>query len=278
MESTFVQTNSVRLHYLEYEGSGPAIILMHGLTANAHAFDGLIAAGLSPAFRVISVDLRGRGQSEQPAQGYSMQEHAKDIIGLMDALKIEKAVIGGHSFGALVTFYLAARYPARVEKMILLDVAANMHPDAKEMLAPALSRLGKHYDSFEAYLEKVKQAPYLNFWDLAMLSYYTADVRKNEDGSVICIPGPQQIQQAVAAAFNEPWIEYIKNMNQPAILINGPDVYTMNAPLVPEKNAMEMVDMMKDCMYAKVPGNHQTMLYGEGAIEIVSIIRYFLNK
>ena len=41
---------------------------------------------------------------------------------------------------------------------------------------------------------------------------------------------------------------------------------------------METVEMMKNCIYAKVQGNHQTMLYGEGATEIVSIIKYFLNQ
>jgi pimeloyl-ACP methyl ester carboxylesterase len=277
MKNKFIQANSIRLHYLEYEGNNPTIILMHGLTANAHAFDGLIAAGLSPAFNVISVDLRGRGLSEQPDEGYSINEHAKDIIGLMDNIKIDRAIIGGHSFGALVTLFIAVHWPDRVDKMILLDVAANMHPNAKAMLGPALSRLGRRYDSFDAYLEKVKQAPYLNFWDASMLSYYEADVKRNEDGSVMCIPGPAQIQQAVAAAFSEPWTDYIKKVNQPALLINGPGIYTMDAPLIPEQNALEMANMMKDCIYAKVTGNHQTMLYGEGAKDIVSIIKQFLN-
>ena len=57
----FIQTNGIRLHYLQ-RGHGPTIILMHGLTANAHAFDGVIAADLSASFNVISVDLRGRGR------------------------------------------------------------------------------------------------------------------------------------------------------------------------------------------------------------------------
>ncbi|MEK7226235.1 MAG: alpha/beta hydrolase, partial [Bacteroidota bacterium] len=62
------------------------------------------------------------------------------------------------------------------------------------------------------------------------------------------------------------------------ILINAPGVYTMEAALLPEGNAMETVEMMKNCIYAKVQGNHQTMLYGEGAKEIVSIIKHFLNR
>ena len=90
MQSKFINTNNIKLHYLEFEGNGPAIIFMHGLSANAHAFDGLIAAGLSPTFHIMSVDLRGRGESDAPVTGYTMKEHAEDIIGLMDAFKLEK--------------------------------------------------------------------------------------------------------------------------------------------------------------------------------------------
>ncbi|MEO6733645.1 MAG: alpha/beta hydrolase [Ferruginibacter sp.] len=279
MKDHFTNTNSIRLHYLEFDGELPVIILMHGLTANAHAFDGLIAAGLSPAFNIISVDLRGRGQSDAPDVGYTMQEHAADIIGLMDALQIEKAIFAGHSFGGFLAVYLAAFYPTRVDKLILMDAAANMHPSTKEMLGPALGRLGQAFSSFDAYLQKVKAAPYLTFWDRHMESYYRADTKEHADGTVTCIPQPAHMMEAVVkGSLGEPWTTYLHNIDHLSILINAPGIYNMGAALLPEENAMETVEMMKNCIYAKVPGNHQTMLYGEGAKEIVSIIKHFLNK
>ncbi len=278
MSEHLVETNGIRLRYIESKGDGPTIILMHGLTANANAFDGLIAAGLSPAFNVISIDLRGRGKSDQPADDYTMAAHAKDIIGFLDSLKIKSAVIGGHSFGALLTFYLAAHYPDRVEKMILLDAAAKMHPNTKEMLVPALSRLGQAFPSFEAYLNKVKEAPYINFWDEKMTSYYRADVKDNDDKTVTPIPQLNNMLLAVNGALAEPWLDYIQGVNKPAILINGGGIYTLDAPLLPEENARETVAMMKNCRYLKIPGNHQTMLYGDGAKEIVNAIKTFLQK
>jgi pimeloyl-ACP methyl ester carboxylesterase len=279
MRSHFVHTNNIRLHYLEYDGEQPTIILMHGLTANAHSFEGLIAAGLSPAFNVIAVDLRGRGESDQPSTGYTMPDHAKDIIGLMDSLKIDKAILAGHSFGGFAGLYLASFYPDRVDKLILMDAAAKMHPATKEMLGPALGRLGQTFASFDAYLAKVKSAPYMTLWDERMKSYYRADVKENADGTVSCIPQPAHMMEAVMkGSLGEPWADYLKNIEQQAILINAPGVYTMGAALLPEENAMETVEMMKNCIYAKVPGNHLTMLYGEGAKEIVQIIKHFLNK
>lgn len=268
----FVGTNDLQLHYLDFESDGPPLILMHGLTANAHAFDGLIAEGLGHHFRVLSIDLRGRGRSEQPPAGYGIAAHAADILGLMDALGLASAVIGGHSFGALLTLYLAANHSERVEKLVLLDAAARMHANTKEMLGPSLGRLGQTFPSFEAYIEKVKQAPYIDFWDEQMLSYYRADVKQNDDGSVTPIPQPAHMAEAVDGVLGYPWLEYIQTIWQPAILINGPGVYTMDAALLPEDNARETANMMQNCQYVKVPGNHQTMLYGEGAREIVDAI------
>jgi pimeloyl-ACP methyl ester carboxylesterase len=279
MKSNFINTNNIKLHYLNFEGEQPTIIFMHGLSANAHAFDGLIAAGLSPSFNIISVDLRGRGESDAPDSGYTMKEHADDIIGLMDGLKIEKVILAGHSFGGFLALYLAKFFPERVDKLILMDAAANMHPNTKEMLGPALGRLGQTFPSFGAYLEKVKAAPYLTFWDEHMESYYRADAKDNADGTVNCIPQPAHMMEAVVkGSLGEPWLDYLKSVDHQAILINAPGVYTMDAALLPEENAIETVELMKNCMYAKVQGNHQTMLYGEGAKEIVSVIKHFLNQ
>lgn len=279
MNDQTIKSNNIDIHYLHFEGEQPTIILMHGLTANAHAFDGLIAAGLSPAFNVISVDLRGRGQSAQPDAGYTMADHARDILGLMDHLKIDKAILAGHSFGGFLALYIARFFPGRVDKLILMDAAANMHPNTREMLGPALGRLDKVFTSADVYLEKVKDAPYLSFWDPMMENYYRADIRENEDGTVSCIPKLSQMMEAVLkGSLGEPWVDYLKEVEQESILINAPGVYTLEAALLPEENAMETVELMKNCLYVKVPGNHQTMLYGAGAKEIVQVIKHFLKK
>jgi pimeloyl-ACP methyl ester carboxylesterase len=275
--SQYITTNGIRLHYLDFYGDGPTLVLMHGLTANAHAFDGLIAAGLLKEFRIISVDLRGRGLSEQP-ETYTIPEHAQDIIGLLDFLGIQDALIGGHSFGGLLTFYLAANYPERIKKMILLDAAAKMHPNTREMLTPALSRLGTIFASFYEYLQKVKAAPYNTFWEDSMLSYYEADVETLPDDSVTPRSKIAHIGAAAVAVLSEPWPDYISSIDKPAILINATGTYTMDAPLLPQELALETVNMMQNCTYVCVAGNHQTMLYGEGAQQIVKALTDFLAE
>lgn len=273
-----VDLKNIRLHYLD-EGEGETtLVLMHGLTANAHAFDGLIDAGLTKHFRLISVDLRGRGKSVATDDDFSMSAHAKDIIALLDHLNIDNAIVGGHSFGALLTFYLAAHYPSRVRMMILLDAAARMHPNTKEMLKPALGRLGQTFSSFNGYIELVRNAPYMDQWSDSMLSYYQADVKEQSDGTVMPIPRLEDMTKAVNGALAEPWTKFIQGVDKPSILINGPGIYTMDAALLPEEFARETVAMMPNCRYVAVKGNHQTMLYNQGAEEIVKSIVDFIKE
>jgi len=276
--SHFIASNGIKLHYLEYPGKGPTILLMHGLTANAHAFDGLIAAGLSRKFRVISVDLRGRGLSDHPNRGYSIASHAKDIIGLLDHLELPKVVMGGHSFGGLLTVYIAKKFPGRVDRMLLLDAAAQMHPNTREMLGPAMSRLGQTFPSFDNYLDKIKVAPYNTFWDDAMLTYYRADVKENQDGTVTQRSKPSHMAEAVYNVLKLPWPFYLNRQHKPTLLVNAPGVYTLDAALLPEENARETCELMQNCQYVAVEGNHHTMLYGKGAKQTVKAIKKFLTE
>lgn len=280
MQSKYINVNDIRLHYLDYGSPGadaPFAVLMHGLTANAHAFDGLIPAGITRKMHVVSVDLRGRGETDKPETGYSMGDHARDIIGLLDTLQVDKAILIGHSFGGLLSMCLASQYPARVAKVVLLDAAMRMHPNTRAMLGPTLSRLGQVWPSFDDYLAKIKAAPYLKeMWRDDMLSYYRADVVIREDGSVTTRSGVLHIGKCLEAALNEPYEHYARNTHAPTLLLNATAEYALSAPLLPPENAAATASIMPNCRVQAVRGNHQTMLYGDGAVDIVTAIQAFV--
>lgn len=277
----YVKTNGIQLHYLDFQGEQPTIVLLHGLSANAHAFDGLIAAGLSPAHRVLSVDLRGRGLSDHPDQGYSMHEHALDVLGLLDALSLDQVILGGHSFGALVTIFMANHFPDRIQKVILMDAAARLHDNVREMVAPSMARLIETFPSFEAYTEKIKAAPYLHGkWYSEMEAYYRADVEDMEGGGVRPRSKLANIRQAIEGALSGgvEWLELIKNVPHPALLLQANEPYHLGAPILPEAYALETVNMLRQGQFAQVGGNHLTMLFGQGAKDIVKAITEFVKK
>jgi len=276
----FIKTNGIQLHFLDHPGGAPPVVLMHGLSANAHIFNGLIQAGLSPAFRVLAVDLRGRGQSGKPDRGYSMAEHAADIIGMLDHLQLEQVIMGGHSFGALAGVYLASHYPERVQKVLIMDAAARLHDNVREMVAPSTARLLNDYDSFEALLEKIKGAEYLaGYWSPEVESYYRADVYTGEDGRLRHRAQMQHIQMAINEALlgGVDWLRLFKNLPHPALLLQANDPFTLGAPVLPEAYARETVAMLPKGTFAQVPGNHMTMLFGEGAKATVEAITQFIK-
>jgi pimeloyl-ACP methyl ester carboxylesterase len=253
-------------------------LLLHGITANAHAFDGLVKRGLDKHFHLYSPDLRGRGQSDKPAFGYSMEEHAQDILGLLDHLKIEKAVICGHSFGGLLSAYLAANFPERVAAIILLDAANELNPNAAKMLIPTFSRLGVLYPSFDVYLRMMKKAPQNTFWEEAMESYYRADVHIDKLGITQTNSNISNITAMAVGLSSLPWTTIFEHVHQPAMLLHALGVYTCDEPLLPLKLAKKAVKLLDDCEYKEVDGNHQTMLYGNGAKQIVAALVEFYAK
>lgn len=282
MQSKFTVTNGIQIHYLDNvsasNSQSETIVFIHGLTANAHAFDAIIDTELVEQYRIMSLDLRGRGLSDQPETGYTMLDHAKDIIGLFESLHIKKVNIVGHSFGGFLGLFLAIYYPSLINKLILLDAAVEMHPNTREMLGPALARLGQTFNSFDSYITMVKQAPYLSFWDEAMLSYYKADVFNNIDGTVTPRSKPTHMMEAVLkGSLGLPWKEIIGLCDKDVLLINAPGIYSLGAALLPEDLARETVALLPNAQYQKVEGNHQTMLYGIGAKQINSLIKTFLN-
>jgi pimeloyl-ACP methyl ester carboxylesterase len=277
----YVETNGIRIHYLDHPGSGPPVILLPGLTANAHSFDGLIQAGLSPAFRVLAVDLRGRGLSDKPAGGYSMRDHAEDVVGVLDGLGVAQSVVGGHSFGGLLTLYLAANYPQRVSHAILIDCSGSLvNPTSRALIQPALERLGRRFDSWEAYVQTIRSAPYFQgWWEPAIESYLRADVMENDDGSVQQRSRPENIIQAIDGAQNEEWARHLAAVRLPAILLHSRGAYggPGSPPIVPDEHAAQTVAALPNCRYAEIPGNHMTMLFGNGASIIVRAIEEFLR-
>lgn len=277
--ASFAHVNGLRLHYLDHSGGEPLLVLMHGLSANAHCFDGLVQAGLSPRHRVISVDLRGRGLSDKPPTGYSMADHAADILGLLDTLGTGPVVLGGHSFGGLLTLYIASHWPERVSRMLIFD-AGSMHPRVRELLKPSLSRLGKVLPSVDAYLAAVRQAPYLNgLWDASVEAYFRADVRENPDGTAQSRSSPEAITEAMERVLSEPWSEFLPRARAPALLLNAVEGFGPpgTPPVVPPELAQETARALPDCHYRVVPGNHTTMLFGGNAGPVVQAITDFLG-
>ena len=114
-----VQTNGTSL-YVRVGGQGPAVVLLHGFGDTGDMWAPL-AADLMKDHTVIVPDLRGMGLSAHPDTGYTKKNQARDIAGVMDGLKIERAALVTHDIGNMVGYALAAQYPARITRGVVID-------------------------------------------------------------------------------------------------------------------------------------------------------------
>jgi pimeloyl-ACP methyl ester carboxylesterase len=114
-----VKTNGATVH-VRVGGTGPAVVLLHGFGDTGDMW-APVAASLARDHRVVVPDLRGMGLSSHPEIGYGKKTQARDIAQVMDALNIDKADLVTHDIGNMVGYALAAQYPDRVTKWVVID-------------------------------------------------------------------------------------------------------------------------------------------------------------
>lgn len=118
--SNFIESNGVKTHYLEWGNGENTIVLIHGLSDTAEIWKDL-AVILAKNYRIIAPDRRGTGRSEKPSANYDTQTLAADIEKLLDALKVKRATVIGHSFGGNTALTLAAKSPDKISSLILIE-------------------------------------------------------------------------------------------------------------------------------------------------------------
>lgn len=110
------------IHY-QRVGTGPDVVMVHGITGNLAVWHLHLVPALADRFRLLTYDLRGHGLSGTPPTGYSLDDMAQDLLELLDALELERPVIVGHSYGADIALYHAANHPDRVAEVIAIEAA-----------------------------------------------------------------------------------------------------------------------------------------------------------
>jgi len=178
----------VRLEVLDWGGTGRPIILLGGYTT-AHIFDE-IAPKLTRAGHIYGITRRGLGASSKPDHGYTARESGEDVVRVLDALKLEKPVLMGYSFGGQDLSVVAAEHSDRIGALVYLDSAEDerawpfpngpISADEKEWKAQLPKTTLPDRTSIAAFRAWQKAAHNMEFPEPELRQLYTI----NSDGSV----------------------------------------------------------------------------------------------
>jgi pimeloyl-ACP methyl ester carboxylesterase len=115
-----IRVGDLTFHYWQ-SGSGPDVVLIHGLGGNLAGWHLTMVPELQRRYRVTTYDLRGHGRSDAPASGYSTRDMADDLKGLLEALGVGPACVVGHSWGADIALHFALAHPQLVAELVLIE-------------------------------------------------------------------------------------------------------------------------------------------------------------
>jgi len=273
--------DGIKIQLAVWGEKGKNILCVHGITANSRFWD-CLASALSPRHRVLAMDLRGRGLSDKPSTGYSIHHHCKDILTLMSDQNLERPVLMGHSLGAFISLVFAARYPKKIDRLILVDGGGKL---SKTQMAkvfagikPSLDRLGQIFPSSESYLSQMKKAPYLQPWNSYMETYFRYEI-ENVEGGVRSRVHPKHIDEEAKNLGKVDSKKFYKRVKAPTLILRATKgMLAEDDLLLPEDVAERMVRQIPNAKRVDVEGtNHYSILFQPNPKRDQAILK-FLNQ
>jgi pimeloyl-ACP methyl ester carboxylesterase len=225
----FVEANGIRLHYLEWGGEGPPVVLLHATGFLARLWEP-IAVNLSARFHVYALDARGHGDSDKPAPAgaYGWEGLAADLMGFLDALGLIGVPIIGHSSGAAGAIRLAAERPEYVAAAVLIEptvfppMPVEGSDERKEQLASGAARRRMVWDSREELMDAYRQRRTFAGWREDVLRLFAEDgTFRREDGNIeLKCPGEIEAELYRNSLSPDTW-DLLPRLRCPALVIRG---------------------------------------------------------
>jgi pimeloyl-ACP methyl ester carboxylesterase len=264
----FITVRGMKYHYLDWGESGnPAMILLHGIGDNAHVWDAF-SREACPFFHVLALDQRGHGRSSHAVPpSYRCEDYVADLAGMIEALGIDRAILAGHSMGALHATSYAAREPGRVAALIHVDIEPCPPEWNKKYLMNLYRDLPDYFCSLEAFVEhQCQNSPYA---DAARLMPYAVFALSREgDGNY-----RQTFDRETLRHFDAYDLRAsLRDIRCPTLIVRGEE-----SPVMSRNVAQEMSLAVSKGRVAEIPdAAHPVMTDNPGAFQ--QAVFHFLTE
>ena len=240
-------------------------------------FDRLAERLAGETLQLVAIDLRGRGRSEVTGPGtYGWRNHARDVLGVADAVGAPSFAIIGQSSGAAIAMTCAQLEPSRVGRLVLVDLAGSPDERAGVPVVASVSQLGTVYPSAQAAIALVKQTGLIPEWDEYWDRYFGYELREVsggvasstdrgavlEDlgyGNAMYWPGPEAPIHALWNAITMPAL----------VLRAGQEILPGFGSILPAAEAQRFAAAVPSARVAEIDANHYTITMHDDSIAAI---------
>jgi pimeloyl-ACP methyl ester carboxylesterase len=274
-DDRFATVNGLRLHCLDYGGSGlPHLLCVHGLTGNAHNFDAL-APHLVARYHVLSLDVRGRGDSQWGSPGeYLPQNYVSDLAALLETLAIARVTLIGTSMGGIISLMYAGGWPDRVERLVLNDIGPEINLAGGARIASYVGTAPERFNDLAEvaayYRQTYPPAARLSEEALREFVKWTVKPAANGDGLVWKMdPAVRRPLRSPSQQRLDLWVPYAR-IACPILIVRG-----AKSDILAAETVARMRQAHRDTAVVEVPGvGHAPALVEP---EALAAIRSFLG-
>ena len=252
--------------FVRDEGQGEVILLGHGMWCAGHMFDPMVEE-FSATHRVITPDLRAHGRSGVPRSSWSVADVAEDYVRILDALRIDRVILGGYSMGGMAAVHFALNHPERLSALILMSTSASSEPWVRRREIDALAATVRltgapHWLAFQAAYGVF--TPSFRRSALEVVEKWTDQVEAMSRRALI---------QALHAVSNRPSLEdRLGEIATPTLVLAGQRDWHLSS-----RHSVVMSEKIPGAELAILPGvGHGLPIERPG--ETVKLIRLFLKQ
>jgi pimeloyl-ACP methyl ester carboxylesterase len=263
----------VRLHYVEWgDAMAPPLVLLHGITGHARTWDTL-ATALADTWHVLALDQRGHGDSDPAPDGdYGVGAMADDLGAFTDALGLPTFALLGLSMGGRVAMGFAGAHPQRVQRLVIVDIAPDIHPPGMTRIRAMIANAPEAIESEEWAVETAMAANPRA--DVAELRHRIKHALRREPDGTLTWKYARDVREMMRrGGRREPldlW-ERLTRITCPTLLVRGAESDVLSSEL-----AQRVVVALPDGRIVEVPEAGHTVP-GDRPIEFVEVVRLFLS-
>ena len=233
-----VIANGIKFHYHRTGGDKPVLVIAHGFGDNGIYWT-RVARALDTDYDVVMYDRRGHGLSDAPESGYSFEDHAADLVGLIAALDLARPRVIGHSGGAVTAATVAADYPELLACVVLEDPAWGSGWGDWEVLMTFMREWFLSLPKTREELIAHRRESHLNSPEQEVAFWADSKV---------------QLHPNVVQTFDQPeppWRDLMRRITCPILLITGDQE---NGAIITPEDCQAAADLWRDGKVVRIDG------------------------